>query len=188
MSEFNKINFPFIKNIKAKTIADDIMPIVPDATPIEYVNTYINHWGETVNVTKSGMSMTVATESHLQYGDWGHEFLNGWYIIGEDNMPVYANDEKYNEIFDKCKPFLKVLDGLQKQFNEYRVERGRGNRIFVNDKMIKGILLYPGMRLKHLNNPFISFREAIEEISKYIQEDIDSGRIVKGRYGINSQI
>jgi hypothetical protein len=90
---------------------------------------------------------------------------------------LFHGDERYNEVAKKCRPYWQVLKGLKESFKEYQVEPSRGDRLAVNDKIIKGILIHPGMRM-------VSVESEIESISNFIQEDINKGRIVKGKYGV----
>lgn len=113
------------------------------------------------------------------FGDRGHAYMNGWFVVDKDKNQIYNGDPGYDELVEKCKSMWEVLDGLQKNFPEYNVERGRGDRLFVNDKMIKGILIYPGMRMVQG-----SLEEEIKSISEFIQNDINNKRIIKGKYGI----
>jgi hypothetical protein len=65
---------------------------------------------------------------------------------------------------------LEILNGLKKKFPNHVLDIRRGDRLFVNDVMIKAILLYPNMRI-------ISIDEEVEFITGLINNDIQTGRI-----------
>lgn len=169
--------FPKVSNAQTKTIADEIEPVVPrmDSPPI--LETYKDHMGNNVTVYENGSRTIHSYDSTHLYGESGHSFGRGFYVVNGNGEMVFANEEGYNELVEKCRPYWQVLKGLQEKFKGYRVEPSRGDRLTVNDKIIKGILVYPGMRMK-------SVESVIEGIAEFIQSDIDKGRIVKGKYGI----
>ena len=169
--------FPAPKNVSAKTIADELQPVTPRMEVPKIRETYKNHMGEDVTVYENGSRSIHSYDSRHLYGDSGHSFGQGFYIVNESGQMVFAGSEEYDALAEKCRPFWKILKGLQEKFKGYSVETSRGNRIAVNDKIIKGILLYPGMRIT-------TIEETIESIAEFIQKDIDRGRIIKGQYGV----
>ena len=181
MCNWMAFEFPVIKNINSRTLSDSIEPVAPmEQPPIE--KQYENHHGDIVTKYKGSMFAHISsTQSNHMYGDRGHAFGKGWYIVNEDLQFVYSGSEEYDELFKKCNDFWKVLSGLQKRFKgpDYYVERGRGDRIVVNDKIIKGPLIHPGM-LRGRDN----VDEIVDGISEFIQNDIDRGRIIAGEFGI----
>jgi len=172
------MKFPIVKKIFSKTIADEIIPVTPSLEGPEIKETYKDHMGNTVTVYENGGRSINSYESTHLYGDYGHSFGRGFFIINESGQMVFSGSEEYNSLAKKCRPYWQVLKGLQEKFKEYRVEPSRGDRLSVNDKIIKGILFYPGMRM------IGSVESEIEAIANFIQSDIDSRRIIKGKYGI----
>ena len=171
------MKFPISKQIGTKTIADELISVTPslDGPPIK--ETYKDHMGNDVTVYENGGITTHSYASTHLYGDYGHSFLKGFFVVDENGQMLFHGDERYNEVAKKCRPYWQVLKGLKESFKEYQVEPSRGDRLAVNDKIIKGILIHPGMRM-------ISVESEIESISNFIQEDINKGRIVKGKYGV----
>jgi hypothetical protein len=178
MNEFN-MQFPIVKNMPVGTIADQIVGVQPSMESPPIKRQYRNHMGDHVTEYESGSRTVHSYESVHLYGSYGHSFGQGYFIVNESGEMVFASQdpEQYNALAEKCQPFWKILKGLQERFPDYRVETSRGERLAVNDKIIKGILVYPGMRMK-------SVEETIEGISEFIQKDIDRGRIIKGEYGV----
>jgi hypothetical protein len=172
------MKFPIVKKIASKTIGDEIIPVTPSLEGPEIKETYKDHMGNIVTVYENGGRSIHSYESTHLYGDYGHSFGRGFFIINESGQMVFSGSEEYNSLSEKCRPYWKVLKGLKEKFKEYRVEPSRGDRLSVNDKIIKGILLYPGMRMVD------SIESVIESIANFIQSDIDRGRIIKGKYGI----
>ena len=172
------MKFPTVKKIASKTIGDEIIPVTPSLEGPEIKETYKDHMGNTVTVYENGGRSIHSYESTHLYGDYGHSFGRGFFIINESGQMVFSGSEEYNSLFEKCRPYWEVLKGLKEKFKEYRVEPSRGDRLSVNDKIIKGILLYPGMRMVG------SIEYSIESIANFIQSDIDRRRIIKGKYGI----
>lgn len=181
------IQFPIVKNISATTVADQIQGIQPsmDSPPIK--RKYQDHMGNQVTEFESGgRSIHSYSSTHL-YGDYGHAFVMGDFIVNESREIVFASQdpEQYNALSEKCRPFWKVLKGLRERFPGYRVEMSRGERLSVNDKIIKGFLFYPKMiRLREGMDVEAEIQKHIEFIANEIQIDIDRGRIVKGEYGV----
>jgi hypothetical protein len=138
---------------------------------------YKNHMGDDVTVHASGSITTHSYSSYHLHGEYGHSFGSGFYVVDEKGEMVFAGEDGYNKLVEKCRPYWQVLKGLQERFKGYRVEPSRGERIAVNDKIIKGISFYPGMRM-------VSVDDEIEAIGKFIQLDIDRGRIVINEYGV----
>ena len=174
------IKFPRIKNINARTLADNIESVIP-MQPKKIEKQYENHWGETVTKYKGGFfNHITSTGSHPMFGDRGHTFGVGLYIVNEDGQEIYEPSKEYNELSKKCSEYWEAMGILRSKYRlpEYSVERGRGDRLVVNDKIIKGISFYPGMRMVG------SIESEIESIANFIQSDIDKGRIIKGKYGI----
>jgi hypothetical protein len=170
------MQFPKFKNVTAITIADQITSVQPAVGPPP-IRTYKDHMGNDVSEWESGSRTIHSYSSTHLYGDYGHSFGQGFFVVDENGIMVFASEERYNELVEKCRPYWQVLKGLRERFPEYRVEPSRGERLAVNDKIIKSISFYPGMRM-------ISVESEIEGISEFIQSDIDKGRIVKGEYGI----
>ena len=171
------MKFPIAKQIASKTIADEIIPVTPTLEGPPIKETYTDHMGNTVRVFENGgKSISSYASTHL-FGDYGHSFGRGFFVVDENGEMLFRGDERYMEVVEKCRPYWRILKGLQEKFKEYRVEPSRGDRLAVNDKIIKGISFYPGMRME-------SVEKEIELISQFIQEDINKGRIVKGKYGV----
>lgn len=175
---FDMIQFPVVKNVHATTIADQIQGFQPSMESPPIKRKYRDHMGNQVTEFESGSTTTHCYSSTHLYGDYGHAFGMGYYIVNESGEMIFSSrdPEQYNALAEKCRPFWKVLEGLKKRFPGYRVEMSRGERLAVNDKIIKGVSFYPGMRMK-------SVEDEIWGISEFIQLDIDQGRIVKGEYG-----
>lgn len=179
--------FQIIKNIQATTIADQIKPLQPlvEYRPIK--RQYKDHMGCDVIEYESGdVSIYSYNDIHL-YGSYGHSFGMGYFIVNESGEMVFASQdpEQYNSLAEKCRPFWKILNGLQEKFPGYRVEMSRGERLAVNDKIIKGFLFYPGMiRIRKGMDVEAELQKEIEFIANQIQINIDRGRIVKGEYGV----
>lgn len=180
------MQFPIIKNISATTIADQIKSVEPltECPPIK--RQYTNHMGDSVIEYESGMNSVTSYKSENLYGSYGHSFGMGYFIVNEHGETVFGSKdpEQYNSLREKCQPFWKILKGLQEKFPGYRVEMSRGERLAVNDKIMKGFLFYPGMiRIQEGIDIEAEIQKAIEFIANEIQLDIDKGRIIKGEYG-----
>ena len=170
------MKFPVVKNVNARTIADEIVSIQPSIGP-PIKETYKDHMGNDVTVYENGSRSVHSYSSTQLFGDYGHAFLHGFFIVNREGQMVFSGDEEYEKLTELCRPYWQVLKGLQEKFKDYRVEPSRGERLSVNDKIVKGVSFYPGMRMK-------SVEDEIWAISEFIQVDIDRGRIVKGKYGI----
>ena len=184
---FDTIQFPVVKNVHATTIADQIQGFQPSTESPSIKRKYQDHMGNQVTEFESGGTTTHCYSSTHLYGDYGHAFGMGYYIVNESGEMVFSSrdPEQYNALAEKCRPFWKVLKGLQERFPGYRVEMSRGERLAVNDKIIKGFLFYPGMlRLREGMDIEAEIQKQIEFIANEIQLDIDRGRIVKGEYGV----
>ena len=179
--DWSEIKFPAIRNTNPRTIADSIEPVIPmEQPPIE--KQYENHWGDTVTRYKDRLfGIITSTSSNAMYGDHGHAFGMGWYIVNENLEHIYSGCEEYDRLFKECLTYWQVIRGLQKRFKspEYQVQRGRGDRLVVNDKIIKGPLIYPGSVRGTL-----TVESEINALSEFIQKDIDRGRIIAGEFGI----
>jgi hypothetical protein len=170
------MKFPIVKNVQAQTIADQIQGVTPRMDVPSIKESYKDHMGNDVTVyEKGGRTIHSYSSTHL-YGDYGHSFGHGFFIIDQNGEMVFTNDERYNELVEICRSYWQVLNGLQKRFKGYNVEPSRNNRIAVNDKIIKDIEFFPEMSITLVEN-------SIEEIGDVIQKDIDSGRIRKDQYG-----
>ena len=175
---FMAFEFPIVRNVSGKTIADSLESVTPTA-PGKIKKQYENHWGETVTQHEGSMFSTITSyDSHHMFGDRGHAYGMGWYIVNETGQMVYSDNEEYNELVKKCSVYWEAMEILRRKYKlpEYSVERGRGDRLVVNDKIIKGILIHPG-----------SFREGLmiflDCAFDLIDADIASGRIKPGEYG-----
>lgn len=171
-------NFPIIKNINARTIADSIESVKP-MQPGKIKKQYENHWEETVTQYEGSMFSTITShDSHLMFGDRGHAFGMGYYVVNERGQMVYSNSEEYSELVKKCSLYWEAMEILRRKYRlpEYSVERGRGDRLVVNDKIIKGILIHPGAFRAGL----MIFLDCAFDL---IDSDIASGRIKPGEYG-----
>ena len=135
----------------------------------EVKKSYQDHMGNHVIEYASGVRSIHSTEDGLLYGDYGHSFHQGFFVVNQQGEMVYAKDAEYPQIVEKCRPYWKVLRELQKAFPGYRIEPSRGERLSVNDKIIKGVLLYPGMRMSG----------TLEETVEFIKQEIHS-RIFMG--------
>lgn len=179
------MNFPIVKKVAAGTIADQLQSVQPDLNGPPVRRTYKNHMGSTVTEYMSGSRSIHSYESTNLYGDYGHAFLRGYFVVDENGTMIFMGDERYEEIRSKCIPYWKILKQLQETFKGYNVEPSRGQRLAVNDKIMKGFLFHPGM-LRTTENMDIEaeIEKTVEFIAKEIQIDIDRGRIVKGEYGV----
>ena len=180
------MKFPFVKNIQATTIADQIQSVQPSTEHRPIKRQYKDHMGDDVIEHESGGVTRYSYSSTHLYGSYGHSFGMGYFIVNESGEMVFASKdpEQYNSLAEKCRPFWKILKGLQEKFLGYRVEMSRGERLAVNDKIMKGFLFYPGMlRLRDGMVVEDEIQKEIEFIANEIQLDIDRGRIIKGQYG-----
>jgi hypothetical protein len=178
IESFMAFEFPIAKNINPRTIADSIESVTP-MEPGKIKRQYENHWGELVTQYEESMfSNITSTESHLMYGDRGHTFGVGFYVINENCETVYQPSREYNELHEKCSMYWKAMGILRNKYRlpDYSVERGRGDRLIVNDKIIEGILIHPGS----FRGGIITFLDMAFEL---IDADIASGRIKPGEYG-----
>ena len=171
MKKNKKLKFPILRSNQAKLLADDLLSVTPIEQKIKSETT--NHWGDKVVEYEDGNIMTFTTESHLQPGDSGHAFGFGFFIVNEKSEMVFMSDEEeYVRLAKKYQPLDQISSALNKAFPGYRIERSRGDRIAVNDKIIDGVLFTPLMDGG-------SVEKHIEFIKKQIQKDIDGGRIKK---------
>jgi hypothetical protein len=175
---FMAFEFPIVRNVSGKTIADSLESVTPKA-PGKIKKQYENHWGETVTQYEGSMFSTITShESHYMFGDRGHTLGAGLYVVNENGQTIYEPSEEYNRLQEKCSEYWEAMGTLRRKyrFPEYSVERGRGDRLVVNDKIIKGILIHPG-----------SFRggliASLNMAFELIDADIASGRIKPGEYG-----
>lgn len=94
MDEFEKIQFPRIKNAKfsSNTFASSITPV----TPLEY--------------PPEGLTWSISEgEENLTAGAWGHMWGCGWYIVNEELECVFMeNEEEYHRLW------LKYIDKTNK--------------------------------------------------------------------------
>ena len=178
MESFMAFEFPVVRNVSGKTIADSLESVTPKA-PGKIKKQYENHWGETVTQYEGNIfSNITSTNSHHMFGDKGHSFGFGFYVVNERGEMVYSGNEEYNELVKKCSSYWEAMEILRRKYRlpEYSVERGRGDRLVINDKIIKDILIHPG-----------SFRGGIliflDMAFELIDADIASGRIKPGEYG-----
>jgi uncharacterized protein Veg len=170
------MKFPVIKNVQATTIADQIQGVTPRMDAPKIKESYKDHMGNDVTVYENGGRTIHSYSSTHLFGDYGHSFGHGFFVVDQNGEMVFAGNERYNELFEICMPYWQVLKGLKDRFKGYSVEPSRNNSIAVNDKIIKGIEFFPGMIITLVEN-------SIEEIGNVIQKDIDSGRIKKDQYG-----
>jgi hypothetical protein len=180
------MKFPVVKNIQATTIAGQIQSVQPSTEHRPIKRQYKDHMGDDVIEHESGGVTRYSYSSTHLYGSYGHSFGMGYFIVNESGEMVFASKdpEQYNSLAEKCRPFWKILKGLQEKFLGYRVEMSRGERLAVNDKIMKGFLFYPGMlRLRDGMVVEDEIQKEIEFIANEIQLDIDRGRIIKGQYG-----
>jgi hypothetical protein len=178
MESFMAFEFPIIRNTSGKTMADSLESIKPKS-PGKIEKQYENHWGETVTKYEGGsFNHITSTKSHLMYGDRGHTFGVGLYIVNESGQTIYEPSEEYNRLQEKCSEYWEAMGILRRKYRlpEYSVERGRGDRLVLNDKIIKGILIHPGS----FRGGLITFLDIAFEL---IDADITSGRIKPGEYG-----
>jgi hypothetical protein len=185
MNEFN-MQFPIVKNMPVGTIADQIVGVQPSMESPPIKRQYRDHMGSHVTEYESGSKTIHSYESFHLYGDYGHAFGMGYFIVNESGEMVFVSrdPEQYNALAEKCRPFWKLLKGLKERFPGYQVEMSRGERLAVNDKIMKGFLFHPGMlRLREGMDVEAEIQKEIEFITNEIQLDIDRGRIVKGEYG-----
>jgi uncharacterized protein Veg len=171
------MKFPTVKNVQATTIADQIQGVTPRMDSPKIKESYRGHMGNDVTVYENGGRTTHSYSSDHLYGDYGHAFGRGFFIVDENGEVVFYGDERHDELAGICRPYWQVLEGLKERFKGYSIEPSRNKRIAVNDKIIKDIEFFPGMNITLVEN-------SINEIEEAIQKDIDSGRIIKGQYGI----
>jgi hypothetical protein len=178
MESFMSFEFPIARNVNARTIADSLESVTPKA-PGKIKEQYENHWGETVTKYEGSMfSNITSNESHLMFGDRGHAFGFGYYVVNERGEMVYSSSEEYAELVEKCSKYWEAMEILRRKYKlpDYSVERGRGNRLVVNDKIIYGILIHPGS----FGSGIITFLDTAFDL---IDKEIESGRIKPGVYG-----
>lgn len=172
------LKFPTIKNANARTLAEHIESVVP-MQPRKIKKQYENHWGETVTEYEGSMfSVIKSTASHLMFGDRGHTFGVGLYIVNERGETIYGPSKEYNELHEKCSMYWEAIGILRSKYRlpGYSVERGRDDRLVVNDKIVEGIHIHPG-----------SFGGGIDwflfHAMELIDEEIKSGRVQPGEFG-----
>ena len=188
-SQYNEIwnmQFPIVKKTSVTTMAEQINSVQPSTECPPIKRQYTNHMGDSVVEYERGMNSVISYHSDQLYGSYGHSFGMGNFIVNEHGEMVFdsQDSEQYNSLIKKCQPFWKILKGLQEKFSEYRVEMSRGERLAVNDKIMKGFLFYPGMvRVREGMDIEVEIQKEIEYIANEIQLDIDKGRIIKGEYG-----
>lgn len=178
MESFMAFEFPIIRNLSSKTIADSLEPVTPKL-PGKIEKQYENHWGETVTKYEGSFFNHISgTQKTLMHGDRGHTFGVGLYIVNENGQTIYEPSEEYNRLQEKCSEYWEAMGILRRKYRlpEYSVERGRGDRIVLNDKIIKGILIHPGS----FRGGLIAFLNMAFEL---MDSDIASGRIKPGEYG-----
>ena len=184
---FENLKFPVVKQVAAATIADQIQGFQPSMESPPIKRQYRDHMGNHVTEHESGSKTIHSYESVHLYGSYGHSFGLGYFIVNESGEMVFASQdpEQYNSLAEKCYPFWNILKGLQERFPGYRVDMSRGERLAVNDKIMKGFLFYPGMlRLREGMDVEAEIQKGIDFIANEIQLDINRGRIVKGEYGV----
>jgi hypothetical protein len=179
MESFMAFEFPIVRNVNARTLVDSLESVTPKA-PGKIKEQYENHWGETVTKYEGSIFNNItSTESHLMFGDRGHAFGFGYYVVNERGEVVYSSSEEYAQLVEKCSKYWEAMEILRRKYKlpDYSVERGRGNRLVVNDKIIYGILIHPGS----FRGGLITFLDIAFEL---IDADITSGRIKPGEFGI----
>jgi hypothetical protein len=175
----NNMEFPKVKNISPTFIGNSIASVQPKIGPPPS-KTYKDHMGNDVSEWEDGGRTIHSYTSDLLYGDYGHSFGRGFFVVDESGNMIFFGEKRYDEIVEKCRSYWKILKGIQENFQGYRVEPSRGERLSVNDKIIKEFSFYPGMLTKTTGE---YIEEVIKFISEEIQRDIDRGRIIKGEYG-----
>ena len=171
------MNFPIVKNVSAKTISSELQAVSSKMDGPAIKESYKDHMGNDVTVYENGSRTIHSYSSTHLHGEYGHSFGQGFYIVNESGERVFMGSEEYEDLAEICRPYWKLLKGLQEAFKGNRVEPSRGSRIAINDKIIEGLEVYPGMGMGSVDF-------WIEAISFYIQKDINNGRIVKGKYGV----
>jgi len=75
---------------------------------------------------------------------------------------------------EKFKKYIQdhVMHGLKKMYPKYKIEIGRGDRVMVDDKIIKGILFTPSRT--NFNNVEMHIKGILEEIGV----DVKRGRFI----------
>lgn len=176
---FDAISFPIIRNVQAKTLASQIKGKKPSKKEPKIKERYTDHWGNEVKVYESGFSTGYGPGHKLQYGDYGHDIIYGWFVIDEEGNRIYFGNEGYTEIMEMSLDFWKVINNLQQlfPFPNYRVERGKENNLYVNDKQINGVKIYPGKWM-------VSVQDETNHLSELIQQEITSKRIQPKKFGI----
>lgn len=142
---FENLKFPVVKQVADSTIADQIQRFRASMKSPRIKRQYRDHMGNHVTEHESGSRSVHSYESVHLYGSYGHSFGQGYFIVNESGEMVFASQdpEQYEVLSEKCRPFWRILKGLQERFPGYRVEMSRGERLAVNDKIIKGFLFYP---------------------------------------------
>lgn len=174
------MKFPIVRNSNARTIADDIQSVVPETKGPKIVKTYRDYWGDLISVTESGVRYIQSISGHHDmYGDMGHEFLNGWYVVNESGERVF-DGEDYVRIRGEFAHLWAIFGELRKRWSypEFELMRGREGTLVVNDREVTGVEFTP----KSLEGKKVP--EAVEEISKAIEFDIASNKITPGVFGI----
>jgi hypothetical protein len=172
--------FPLVQKVFVKTIAMDLVPVQPLSKPTGAfmpIGSYTDYWGETVVLYKDGYKQIHSSgERRSRYGDTGHAFINGYFIVDEDGSSVYEGDPRFDQIFEKTSDYRRVLKELRDEFQQpdYNVERGRGQRLVINDKIVKGISIHPEMKIES---------NTLDNFIEIIREDIRIGRIRAGFFG-----
>jgi len=177
-TSFDSFTFPIIKNVQPRTLASQIKNAKPAKEP-KIKERYTDHWGNDVKVYESGFSSGTGPGHQLQYGDYGHDMIYGWFVIDKDGKYVYFGDERYAEIHKESQDFWDIMNQLHVIYPspKYQVERGLNNKLFVNDKEIMEVTVYPGKSI-------LSIQSEVMSISAVIRQDIISGRIQPGKFGI----
>ena len=88
-----------IKNFTPRTIAQDLISIKPMELPSDVIVENID--GDTIHTYPSGLKVTYTDKPTIyEFGDYGHSFGNGFYVINEKLEHVYINNdpEEYKRI------------------------------------------------------------------------------------------
>ncbi len=96
--------------MKIRTIADEIIGVTPVSIPEG------SHWETTDHEDGTYTSLLIDKDGHCKmtvtskqkifnFGESGHDFVFGFYLIDENGMHVYANQEidKYNSLLERIR-------------------------------------------------------------------------------------
>jgi hypothetical protein len=181
---FENFNFPIVKNVSERTIAEDLITFVPTVDhSIQITEDYVNHWGaRIVKYNKGGVSIIGGPADTFLYGDYGHAMLFGMYVIDENREMISAYCEKGAHIRNLSVYMYDVLEQINRNFIGFDIERGLNNTLYVNDQIVDGVTVYPGYLGEVPTTEDI--RNEVVKLIEKIENTISEKRIEKGKRGI----